>query len=107
MIILLELVQYGVWSRSVHGHIYCINSKHNVHSFLRTHYKAIFIFLLISRAQITFGTDEEESAEEFFVSENVCTSVLYESKNSIKRCREVSHNASIIPLIATLLPLIF
>ena len=42
-----------------------------------------------SRATIPMDMDDDESLEDYFVSENVCTSILYESKNSIKRCREV------------------
>ena len=33
--------------------------------------------------------DSVTSPEEAFISENVCTSVLTESKHSIKRCQEV------------------
>ena len=33
--------------------------------------------------------DTLSSPDEAFISENVCTSVLSESKNSIKRCKEV------------------
>ena len=33
---------------------------------------------------------DDGSTEENFVSENVCTSILYESKSSINRCKEVS-----------------
>ena len=38
---------------------------------------------------IPTSMDDDETLEDNFVSENVCTSILYESKNSIKRCREV------------------
>ena len=33
--------------------------------------------------------DSLASPDEAFISENVCTSILSESKSSIKRCKEV------------------